>query len=81
MYLDLAPVILAVGRSVGLVGTRRATPFVLERLLCRTDFVLLSRDARFIASRPPVLPDGRSPRRDAPVWTDDFSNVFDVMLL
>lgn len=80
-YLDLAPVVLAVGRAVGLHGTRRATRAEPEKLLYRTDFVLLSRDAGFIRARPPVLPPDRVGREHAPVWTDDFSNVFAALLL
>jgi hypothetical protein len=80
-YLDLAPLVLAVGRAVGLHGTRRATADEPEKLLYGTDFVLLSRNEAFIRAQTTVLPSDRTSHESVRLWTDDFTNLFDVLLL
>ena len=77
--LDLAPVLAGVARRYGLGSTRRFTKANAERMLFRADWVLLSRNQRFLAENPPVLPADANTTRRPLLWTDDYSNLFQLL--
>ena len=79
-FLDLAPVVRQLGDCYGLPAVRIHTPADPDELLSAADWVLLTRDSRFIG-----LPEVRAaevpiaPRPDLRIWTDDYNNLFQVM--
>src|SRR5206468_2540217 len=54
-YINLVPVVTAVAKKHGLGITRVMTVYDADKLLNRTDFMMLSRDQQFLATNPPVL--------------------------
>jgi hypothetical protein len=79
-YLDLALVVERLGRELDLHTTRIVSESESARLYFRADYVLLSRDQAMIESHPSQLLDERaSPSSDVPVWTDQYSNLFQVL--
>lgn len=79
-YINLAPVINAVAKKYGLGVTRVMTDYDDAKLLYRTDFMMLSRNQKFLAAVPPALLD-KYLQRDyqVPLWTDSFSNLFSIL--
>jgi hypothetical protein len=77
--LDLAPVLAGVAARYGLGSTRRFTKANAERMLFRADWVLLSKNQRFLAANPTVLPPDANTSRRALLWTDDYSNLFQLL--
>jgi hypothetical protein len=83
-HLDLAPVLKRLGDDAGLQALR--VRFEPERgnptLEHTSDYVLLTRDARFMADpmvqerAEPMAPDTAA---RAALWTDDFSNLLGVL--
>jgi hypothetical protein len=79
-YINLAPVINAVAKKYGLGVTRVMTDYEPEKLLYRTDFMMLTRNQKFLAAVPPVLlPEYLQPDYEVPLWTDKFSNLFSIL--
>jgi hypothetical protein len=83
-YLDMEPVIAAAARATGLVGLikRHSASAEAEALDLEysSDWVVLARD---LADLPPLgRPDWEPLRRvqTAAAWTDDFSNIFEILL-
>lgn len=79
-YINLAPVINAVAKKYGLGVTRVMTDYEPEKLLYRTDFMMLTRNQNFLAAVPPVLlAEYLQPDYDVPLFTDKFSNLFTIL--
>ena len=75
-YLNLAPVVQRLADQFQLRTARFVTDNDEERLLFRTDYMVLSKNADFFAtvrSRPP------EPQPDVPLWTDHYSNLFQIL--
>ena len=78
-YIDLALVVERLGREFQLHTTRIVTESDSDRLCFQADYVLLSRDKAMILAHPPQLLDERASTADVPVWTDQYSNLFQVL--
>jgi hypothetical protein len=79
-YINLAPVINAVAKKYGLGVTRVMTDYDDANLLYRTDFMMLSKNQKFLAAVPQVLLDKYlQPNYEVPLWTDSFSNLFSIL--
>jgi hypothetical protein len=79
-YINLVPVVNAVAKKYGLGVTRIMTRYDHEKLLNRTDFMMLSRNKEFLAANPPVLvAENMQPEYEVPLWTDKFSNLFTIL--
>ncbi len=79
-YINLAPVLNAIAKKYGLGTTRIITKFDRHELLYHTDFMMLTRNHKFLAATPPVLLDGYAePDYEVPLWTDKYSNLFSIL--
>jgi hypothetical protein len=79
-YINLVPVVNAVAKRFGLGVTRIMTRFEKEKLLNRTDYMMLSRNQAFLAANPPTLvAENLQPEYEVPLWTDKFSNLFSIL--
>ncbi len=50
-----------------------------EGIMFASEWMLLSRDADFFARPEVVARKGEIPSRRVPLWTDDYSNVFQIL--
>jgi hypothetical protein len=75
-YLDLAPVIQAVARYNGLEITRIHTMPDPDKLIYYSEYMVVTKDKAFIAANPPT-----TPLYAKPIWTDRYSNLFQVLIL
>jgi hypothetical protein len=79
-YINLVPVVNAVAKKHGLGVTRVMTPYEDEKMLNRTDFMMLTRNQEFLAAHPPVLiEESLQPEYEVPLWTDKYSNLFTIL--
>ena len=79
-HLDLEPVLAEAGKHFGLAGVFIADAGQADPLSAASAWVLLSRDSAFLRS-PAVAAVGRDlhERAGIRVWTDDYSNLFQVL--
>jgi hypothetical protein len=78
--INLAPVMNAMAKKYGLGVTRVMTDYDSDKLLYRTDFMMLTRNQKFLAAVPPVLlSEYLQPDYEVPLWTDKFSNLFSIL--
>ena len=78
-YLDLAPVVRGVAEAAGLKAIRIISQRKPELELYKTDWMLLSRNEKFLESlRGLASSDEDKPRRRV-LWTDDYSNLFGIL--
>jgi predicted O-methyltransferase YrrM len=78
-YLDLAPVVERVGSELKLKARRIRTPANYARLHYRTDYVVLGRDAPALGEQPAEESAAVDDSVEAPLWTDQFSNLYQVL--
>jgi SAM-dependent methyltransferase len=78
-FLDLVPVVEALARANGL-GVVHIADIGEGELASRSDWMLLSEDAEFLA-RPELAENSKPimPRPDWRLWTDDFNNLVQVL--
>ena len=77
--LDLAPVLAGLARHFGLKTERVATEYDRERLLFRADWILLTKNERFLAAVPAAPPRDLPPAKPPVLWTDNYSNLFQLL--
>ena len=79
-FVDLAPVVQAAADTYHFGTTRICTPDdERERLTNHTDYMLLTRNQAFLDANPPVLREGLSPTIHPVAWTDQYSNLFELL--
>jgi hypothetical protein len=81
-YLDLYPVVQDLAREHGYGITRIYRPAEEDTLLERTYYALLTTDQQFLDQTPEVLirmPANFQKKRDIPLWTDRYHNLFQVL--
>jgi spermidine synthase len=78
-YLNLAPVVERVGSELKLKARRIRTPANAARLYYRTDYVVLARDASLLGEQPADESRAVDDSSEAPLWTDQFSNLYQVL--
>jgi hypothetical protein len=77
-HLNLAPVVTAVAQEYHLTPIRIFTEPNGKELAYRADWLLLTKNAEFIASTKPAPPPDARP--SAPLlWTDHYSNLFQIL--
>ena len=77
-YLDAGPVVAGLGRKFGFGAARLQTVGDYDHNICRTDFIVLSRDAALIELLKAAP--GSVPVSDRElVWTDAHSNLFEIL--
>lgn len=79
-YVNLAPVVRRLAESCGLGATRIYDDGDDEMLTYRSDWMLLTRDQSFLSATPPILSPESAPEFPVPLWTDDFSNLSQILL-
>ena len=77
--LDLSPVLRSLADYFQIHTTRIVTRRDEEQLLFPTDYVVLAREAADLAPLPPELPKEYDPPRVVRLWTDHFSNLFQIL--
>jgi len=77
--LDLAPVLAGLAEQAGLKSTRIDTPYDRARLLYHADWMLLTTNDRFLAATPPAPPAALPPAARKVLWTDSYSNLFELL--
>jgi len=81
-YLDLYPVVQNLAKKHGLGITRIYRPTEKDTLVERTYYAMLTTDEEFLKSTPEQLvdiPANFLKKRDIPVWTDRYHNLFQVL--
>ena len=79
-YLNLAPVVRRLGDHFGLKATRIYSEGSSERLTFDSDWMLLTRDEALLAAIPPTPTPRAEPDPLVPLWTDQYSNLFQILL-
>ncbi len=78
-YVNLVPVVQAAADWYKFGTTRICTQDDRPHLIYHTDYMLLSRNEAFLKANPPVLREGLSPRIQPVAWTDQYSNLFELL--
>lgn len=86
-YLNLFPVVRTLAKNQGFKYTRVYNKGDTDKLLYRTYFALLTNDEEFLAKTPEMITDMDAGDRharfkrdfEAPLWTDRYSNLFQVL--
>ena len=79
-FVDLAPVVQAAADYYHYGVTRICTDDDSTHLLNHTDYMVLTRNEEFLKANPPVLREGLSPKIEPVVWTDHYSNLFQLLM-
>jgi len=78
-YLYLAPVVRGLAEEFGLKTTRIYTEEDSDRLLNGADWMLLSKNQAMLDAIPPEPPDDVQDDFTVPLWTDQYSNLFQIL--
>lgn len=81
-YLDLYPVVRDLAKAHGFGLTRIYRPSEDESLVERTYYALITNDQKFLEQTPEDLvriPASFLEKRDIPIWTDRYHNLFQVL--
>lgn len=81
-YLDLYPVVRELAKEHGFGMTRIYRPSEDDTLVERTYYGLLTTDQKFLEQTPEDLvkiPPSFLKKRDIPIWTDRYHNLFQVL--
>jgi hypothetical protein len=78
-YLDLEPVVAGLAKHFGLLSVQLENPSVNEENISSSTWVILSHNEPLVTGLMPFAPtDERTPPTPI-LWTDDRSNLFDVL--
>lgn len=78
-YLRLAPVIYRLAEHCGMKATRICGKEDRTRLLASSEWVLVTRDEEFVKAHPSDPPKLAYDDWKVPLWTDHFSNLFQIL--
>ncbi len=78
-YLHLVPVVRRLAEAYGLKATRISAEKDEDRLLSSNDWVLVTRNAAFLATHPSQPPFSADDDQRVPLWTDRYSNLFQIL--
>jgi SAM-dependent methyltransferase len=79
-YLRLAPVVRRLASHCGLEVSRIIDLGDESRMQCGSQWMLATRNDRFLKSHPSQPLDWGADDRPAPLWTDQYSNLFQVLV-
>jgi hypothetical protein len=77
--VDLMPVVQGLADHFGFQVVRVFTPWNGDKLLFRSDWVMLTKNAAFVAAVPNVLPPPDGETRATVLWTDHYNNLFALL--
>jgi hypothetical protein len=77
--VDLMPVVQGLADHFGFQVVRVFTPWNGDKLLFRSDWVMLSKNSAFVAAVPSVLPPPDGKARATVLWTDHYNNLFALL--
>jgi hypothetical protein len=77
-YLDASPVVAGLARKFGFQVARLQTVGDYDHNVCRTDWMVLSRDAKLIETLNATTESVGVSDREI-VWTDSYSNLFEIL--
>jgi spermidine synthase len=77
--LDLAPVLEGLAEQAGLRRVRIFSDDNPARQLYHADWMLLTRDGRFVSATPARLPPNLLRAKPKVRWTDGYSNLFQLL--
>jgi hypothetical protein len=78
-YLRLAPVVRTIAQDCGMQVSRIDASGDEERLQSTSDWVLVSEDKTFLEANPSDPKDWGADDFPAPLWTDQYSNLFQIL--
>jgi spermidine synthase len=78
-YIDIFPMLRAMADRIGYQWTRVYVPKDADKLYYRTDWLLLTNNQEFLEQTPSEVPADRRTDKVVPIWTDHFSNLWDVL--
>jgi hypothetical protein len=78
-YLRLAPVVRRLAEDCGLKITRISGEKDEDRLLSSNDWVLMTRNEAFLKAHPPKPAFSADDGQRVPLWTDQYSNLFQIL--
>jgi hypothetical protein len=78
-YLRLAPVVRRLAHHCGLEVSRIIDLGDEGRMQCCSQWMLATRNDRFLKSHPSQPADWGADDRPSPLWTDQYSNLFQVL--
>lgn len=78
-FLRLAPVVRRLGESCNMGASRIVGPGDADRLQSISQWVLVTKDARFLRDNPSNPSDWGDGDLQAPLWTDQYSNLFQIL--
>jgi hypothetical protein len=77
--VDLMPVIAGLANRFGYQTVRLASAWDGDKLLFRSDWVLLTKNAAVVAALPSSPPDGPATVHAPVLWTDHYNNLFALL--
>ena len=77
-YIDLFPMMRNMAEQIGMKWTRVYLPGV-DKIYYRSDWMLMTNDQSFLDATPIDVPAEYWSERTVPIWTDHFSNLFEVL--
>ena len=78
-YLRLVPVVRRMAEDCGLKATRICAEKDEDLLLSSNEWVLLTRNEAFLRAHPPKPPFSADDDQRVPIWTDQYSNLFQII--
>jgi hypothetical protein len=79
-FVQLAPVVKGAANFHGLSTTRIWTDEDKPRLLYEVDYMLLTDNEEFLKATPPILSPDKPAEREPVLWTDHYSNLFQLLM-
>ncbi|MCC7086849.1 MAG: fused MFS/spermidine synthase [Pirellulales bacterium] len=78
-YLNLEPILAGVGREFGLIPLRFSSDADMAAGKFAAEWIVLTNNTQFIAACPEAAARGKKIGSDIPFWTDDRSNLFEIL--
>jgi hypothetical protein len=78
-YLDLEPVLCSVGREFGFTPLRFSSTGDAATGKFPAEWIVLTKNQHLIAECAEAAARGKRIRSDIPYWTDDRSNLFEIL--
>jgi MFS family permease/predicted O-methyltransferase YrrM len=77
--VDLMPVLVGLAKAYDLKVVRRYAESDMDKLWYHSDWVMLTRNADFVAALPDVPPPEAGKDRPPVLWTDHYNNLFALL--
>jgi spermidine synthase len=78
-YLDLAPVVRGLAKDYDLQTLHVSTEGVSETMTEESNWMLLTRNQRFLKEVKAAPPEDEDETRVVPKWTDQYNNLFQIL--